>query len=166
MLYRIPYHITVVRNADNPATTVLYRTTSSLPIIKGRNSNNLDIGIPAWYGTEPLPRILPDSVPHRCGTEPLQRALPASVPRRSGTQHQQARSKVSVPYHGSHGHLLPQIRNLSRRRLPRATPSPGTDGIREWRMRLALIPVGHARHVVAAFEQTGLIDANLLELDP
>ena len=183
MLYRIPYHTAVVRNADNPATTVPYRTTNSLPIIKGRNSNNLDIGIPAWYGTEPLPRILPDSVPHRCGTEPLQRALPASVPRRSGTQHQQACSKASVPrrngtqrqqpnqkdsvpYHGSHGHLLLQIRNLSRHHLPRATPSPGTDGIREWRMRLALIPVGHARHVVAAFEQTGLIDADLLELDP
>lgn len=57
MLYRIPYHTAVVRNADNPATTVPYRTTNSLPIIKGRNSNNLDIGIPAWYGTEPLPRI-------------------------------------------------------------------------------------------------------------
>lgn len=73
--------------------------------------------------------------------------------------------KGSVPYQSSHGHPLLQIRNRGRR-LPRATPSPGTDGIREWRMRLALIPVGHARHVVAAFEQTGLIDANLLELDP
>lgn len=182
MLYRIPYHTAVVRNADNPATTVPYRTTNSLPIIKGRNSNNLDIGIPAWYGTEPLPRILPGSVPRRSGTEPLQRALPASVPRRSGTERQQDRSKASVPrhsgvqtptaqskgsvpYQSSHGHPLLQIRNRGRR-LPRATPCPGTDGVRERHMRLALIPVGHARHVVAAFEQTGLIDANLLELDP
>lgn len=109
--------------------------------------------------TPPWPRV------RRYGTKPLQNALSDSVPHFCGTEHQKPHQKGSVPYQSSHGHPLLQIRNRGRR-LPRATPSPGTDGIREWRMRLALIPVGHARHVVAAFEQTGLIDANLLELDP
>lgn len=125
---------------------------------------------PPWprvrrYGTESLQKALLNSVPHPCGTERQQDRSKASVPRHSGVQTPTAQSKGSVPYQSSHGHPLLQIRNRGRR-LPRATPSPGTDGIREWRMRLALIPVGHARHVVAAFEQTGLIDANLLELDP
>lgn len=109
--------------------------------------------------TPPWPRV------RRYGTKPFQNALSDSVPHFCGTEHQKPHQKGSVPYQSSHGHPLPQIRNRGRR-LPWATPSPGTDGIREWRMRLALIPVGHARHVVAAFEQTGLIDANLLELDP
>ena len=125
---------------------------------------------PPWprvrrYGTKPFQNALSDSVPHFCGTEHQKPHQKGSVPRHSGVQTPTAQSKGSVPYQSSHGHPLLQIRNRGRR-LPRATPGPGTDGIREWRMRLALIPVGHARHVVAAFEQTGLIDANLLELDP
>ena len=164
MLYQIPYHTFVVRNIKNPTKKVPYRTTSQLCNRKRRHSNNPDTETPLWYGTESLQRALLNSV-HPCGTERQQDRSKASVPRHSGVQTPTAQSKGSVPYQSSHGHPLLQIRNRGRR-LPRATPGPGTDGIREWRMRLALIPVGHARHVVAAFEQTGLIDANLLELDP